>query len=152
MAGKYVLSLVTAALIGGILTGILPENSGGKLIRLLCGVFLLTAVLQPAAALELPDLNAWLSDFDRDAQAAVLEGEDYLAEEKRRVIRQRLETYILDKAKDLGLTLSVEVSLTEDDLPRSARLTGDYTQEQKDSLTYILKTELGIPEARQQWQ
>lgn len=152
MAGKYVLSLVTAALIGGILTGILPENSGGKLIRLLCGVFLLTAVLQPAAALELPDLNAWLSDFDRDAQAAVREGEDYLAEEKRRVIRQRLETYILDKAKDLGLTLSVEVSLTEDDLPRSARLTGDYTQEQKDSLTYILKTELGIPEARQQWQ
>ncbi len=152
MAGKYVLSLVTAALIGGILTGILPENSGGKLIRLLCGVFLLTAVLQPAAALELPDLNAWLSDFDRDAQTAVREGEDYLAAEKRRVIRQRLETYILDKAKDLGLTLSVEVSLTEDDLPRSARLTGDYTQEQKVSLTYILKTELGIPEARQQWQ
>lgn len=152
MVGKYVLSLVTAALVGGVLTGILPENSGGKLIRLICGVFLLTAVLRPVAALELPDLSAWMSDFEADAQTAVREGEDYLAGEKRRVIRQRLETYILDKAKGMGLTLSVEVSLTEDDLPQSVRLTGDYTREQRDSLTYILKTELGIPEARQQWQ
>lgn len=152
MAGKYVLSLVTAALIGGILTGILPEGGERKLVRLLCGVFLLTAVLRPVAALSFPDLKGWISDFDEEARAAVREGEDYMTAEKRRVITRRLETYILDKAKDLGLTLSAEIALSEEDLPRSVRLTGEYTQEQKNSLAHILETELGIPEARQQWQ
>ena len=40
MAGKYVLSLVTAALIGGIVTGFFPDGSFRRLLRLLCGVFL----------------------------------------------------------------------------------------------------------------
>ena len=35
MAGKYVLSLVTAALIGGIVTGFFPDGSFRRMLR--CG-------------------------------------------------------------------------------------------------------------------
>ena len=102
MAGKYVLSLVTAALIGGIVTGFFPDGSFRRLLRLLCGVFLLTVVLAPVSALEMPDLDSWLAGLDMDAWDAVQQGEDYVALRRREGICERLEAYILDKPQRLG--------------------------------------------------
>ena len=89
MAGKYVLSLVTAALIGGIVTGFFPDGSFRRLLRLLCGVFLLTVVLAPVSALEMPDLDSWLAGLDMDAWDAVQQGEDYVALRRREGICER---------------------------------------------------------------
>lgn len=152
MAGKYVLSLVTAALIGGIVAGFFPDGSFRRLLRLLCGVFLLTVVLAPVSALEMPDLDSWLAGLDMDARDAVQQGEDYVALRRREGICERLEAYILDKATALGADVSVRFTLDEQDLPRTVTLTGSYTPAQKQALARVLAEDLGIPEERQIWQ
>ena len=152
MAGKYVLSLVAAALIGGIIVGFFPDGSFRRLLRLLCGVFLLTVVLAPVSALEMPDMDTWLSNLDMEARNAVQEGEDYLVRQRRKGICERLEAYILDKAKALGASLSVRFTLSEEDLPETVTVTGTCTPAQKEALKKILAEDLGIPEERQKWQ
>ena len=152
MASRYVLSLITAALLGGIITGMLPGGSCGKLLKLLCGVFLLAAVLRPLGELELPDLELWLSQQDLDAQAAVADGLDFAQAQKRQVISQRLEAYILDKAAELGMDIVVELTLDKTHCPQAALLTGSVSQSQRERLGEILETELGIPKECQHWQ
>ncbi|MDY3780660.1 MAG: hypothetical protein SOZ90_00540 [Candidatus Faecousia sp.] len=151
MAGRYVLSLIAAALIGGILTGLFPGGTGGKLLKLLCGVFLLTAVLQPLGTLRLPDMDRWLASLDEEAQAAAETGTDYLRTQKRQVLLERLEAYILDKASELGMDLTVELTLDREDCPEAAALKGSYTAFQKSRLETLLETELGIPKECQRW-
>lgn len=152
MAGRYVLSLITAALIGGILTGLLPGSSCGKALKLLCGIFLMAAVLRPLGSLTLPDLDTWLESWDREAEAAARVGEDYLQAQKRQVISQRLEAYILDKAEQLGAQLTAKVTLDGQDCPEAVTLEGTWSQTQQEQLRQLLETELGIPKERQQWQ
>lgn len=152
MAGRYVLSLVTAALIGGIVTGFFPEGSFRRLLRMLCGVFLLTVVLSPVSALEMPDIGAWLSSLDEEARAAATQGEDYLSGQRQAVICRKTEAYILDKARELGAEVSARVTLNREELPESVALTGSCTPAQKEALTILIEEDLGIPEARQQWQ
>ena len=152
MASRYVLSLITAALIGGILTGLLPGGSCGKLLKLLCGVFLLAAVLRPLGKVELPDVELWLSGQDLDARAAVEEGMSYARSQKRQVICSRLEAYFLDKAAELGMDIGVELSLDGADCPQAVRLTGSVSQSRRERLGEVLETELGIPKENQCWQ
>lgn len=152
MAGRYVLSLATMALIGGIVTGFFPDGSFHRLFKMLCGVALLTVVLSPVSALEMPDIGAWLSTLDTEADAAVQEGESYLARQRQAVICEKLEAYILDKAKALGAAVQVRVTLTREELPEGVTLTGQYSPAQKEALTIAIEEDLGIPEARQQWQ
>ena len=128
MAGRYVLSLIAAALIGGILTGLFPGGTGGKLLKLLCGVFLLTAVLQPLGTLQLPDMDRWLAALDEEAQAAAETGTDYLRAQKRQVLLERLEAYILDKASELGMDLTVELTLDREGCPEAAADLEDIVQ------------------------
>lgn len=152
MAARYVLSLIAAALAGGILTGLLPGGSCGRALKLLCGVFLLAAVLRPVGKLELPDVGAWLENLDREAEAAARAGEDSIEAQRRQVISDRLEAYILDKAAGLGLEAAVELTLDENGLPDSAALTGTWTQTQREQMERILEEDLGVPKERQRWQ
>ena len=152
MASRYVLSLITAALIGGILTGLLPGGSCGKLLKLLCGVFLLAAVLRPLGKLELPDVELWLSQQDLDARAAVEEGMGYARSQKRQVICSRLEAYILDKAAELGASVQAEVSVNADLRPDGAVLTGNVSPYVKSRLSALLETHLGIAKEALVWK
>ena len=152
MAGKYVLSLVTAALIGGIVTGFFPDGSFRRLLRLLCGVFLLTVVLAPVSALEMPDLDGWLAGLDMDAWDAVQQGEDYVALRRREGICERLEAYILDKAAELGASVQAVVSVNADLRPDGAVLTGNVSPYVKSRLSALLETQLGIAKEALVWK
>ena len=74
-----------------------------------------------------------------------------LREELGKLISQQTEAYILDKAGELGLEVTVRVETrTEGNgipVPWSAELTGSWSQ----ALASALETELGIPAERQVW-
>ena len=67
------------------------------------------------------------------------------------IIAEQTEAYILDKAGELGLEVTVRVETrTEGNgipVPWSAELTGA----QSEALASALETELGIPAERQVW-
>lgn len=91
----------------------------------------------------------------RHYQAAVEERQEELADTQTEamasIIAEQTEAYILDKAGELGLEVTVRVETrTEGNgipVPWSAELTGSWSQ----ALASALETELGIPAERQVW-
>ena len=67
------------------------------------------------------------------------------------LIEAELESYISDKAADMGLTLRVQVTVEPDGsgvpVPVSVELTGPRSE----TLSRWLETELGVPAERQVW-
>ena len=71
------------------------------------------------------------------------------------IIEEETGAYILDKAESLGVTCQVEVVVAWDDeipQPRSACLTGTWTQAQRDALAEMMQADLGIPYERQSFE
>ena len=151
MAARYVLSLIAAALIAGILQSFVKEGSCARVLRLLCGLFLMVTALKPLKELQIPALEDWTASWNAEAGAAVREGEERYASEYSAVIIKQLEAYILDKAAQLGLSVQVQLTLTADNLPESALLTGQATQQQKQAMEAVIESDLGIPKEKQQW-
>ena len=119
----------------------------------ICGVLtvLLLVLLRPVLGADLEHLEL---DFDH-YQAAVEERQEELADTQTEamasIIAEQTEAYILDKAGELGLEVTVRVETrTEGNgipVPWSAELTGSWSQ----ALASALETELGIPAERQVW-
>ena len=119
--------------------------------EVLCAYGLLLALLRPVLGADLEHLEL---DFDH-YQAAVEERQEELADTQTEamasIIAEQTEAYILDKAGELGLEVTVRVETrTEGNgipVPWSAELTGSWSQ----ALASALETELGIPAERQVW-
>lgn len=151
MAARYVLSLIAAAFIAGILQSFVKEGSCARVLRLLCGLFLMVTALKPLKELQIPALEDWTASWNAEAGAAVREGEERYASEYSAVIIKQLEAYILDKAAQLGLSVQVQLTLTADHLPERVLLTGQATQQQKQAMESVIESDLGIPKEKQQW-
>ena len=151
---RYIIAVITASILGGILTSAVKEGGCGRLLKLMCGVFLLITVVQPIAGLEIPDLSAWTADIVSEGEQAVEQGENYFADQRDAIIKEKTEAYILDKAGELGIQIQAEVSVsdTEEPVPSGVVLTGSVEPGQKQRLEIILEQELGIPRENQLWQ
>ncbi len=152
--GQYLLSVTGAAVAGGIFRRLLPEKGTAGLIgKLLTGVFLALTVISPWTDIQLGQLEGLTLDISSQAAQAVADGEDRTNAALASVIKQECQAYILDKAQDLGLTLSVEVELSRDQIPVpvSVRLQGAAGPYAKSRLAQVLEEDLGIEKERQLW-
>lgn len=121
------------------------------LIKLLAGVFMALTVASPLLKLEMPDMESWLSGFSVDGEYAAALGEEMAAEAEQAIIKDRVETYIMDKAAGLGAMLHVEADLDEAGIPVSVTLTGAVAPDTKAQLTRIIESDLGIGKEAQRW-
>ena len=151
MLKNYVLSLIAAALVGGILLEVNREGPGGKVMKLLCGLFLLLTALGPLGRLRLPDLGDFQEVWREEAEAFVDRGEAYAQAERNRGIESRFTTYILDKAAALGFPAEIQLTLSGEGLPEGVTLEASPTPAQKEAMEAYLKAELGIPEEAVAW-
>ena len=152
MASRLVLSLICAALVTGMLQAITEKSSCARVLKILCGVFLMVTALRPLKAMQFPDLSAWSRIWDQEADRAVQEGQEVYARQYSAVIKQRLEAYILDIASQLGLSVRVQLELTQDSLPDRVTVTGQAGQTEKEQLQQRIAKELGIPKEKQLWK
>ena len=151
MAARYILSLCAAALVGGILMELNREGATGRVMKLLCGLFLMLTALGPFGKLKLPDLEGWNTQWREEAEAAVAEGEAYLEKARQAGISERLTAYILDKAAERHLELRAHVTLTEDGRPETVTLRGSPSEAQRLEMEDCLEAELGIPKGAVRW-
>lgn len=145
---QYILTVVTAAMLVGILQSLAGQGSMGTLTKLLGGVFLALTMLSPVMTLEIPDPAEWFADVVIDGESMAAEGTAMAAEAKADIIRSRLEAYILDKA---GADLTVAVELDDEGVPCGITLAGDVSPHTKAQLSRMLKDDLGLGEEVQQW-
>ena len=148
---RYILSVTAAAVLVSILRTLSGIGKMGKLINLLCGLFLVVTMLAPVIHLEIPDPGSWLEDHLAEGAAAADAGEVMAREYSDAIISAEVEAYILDKAASLGADLMVEVSLGEAGLPESVVLSGNISPADRQTLSRIIHNDLGMGEEAQTW-
>ncbi|MBQ9839066.1 MAG: hypothetical protein IJO56_06235 [Oscillospiraceae bacterium] len=150
---RYLLSVIAAAMIISILLGLIDKKSAQfNAIRLLCGVFLSASVLSPLIDLKLDDLQLYTHTVMEDAQSIAAYGVSMAQTEKNSIIKEKAETYILNKAAAMGATVTVTVSIgQEEGIPESISLRGNVSPLIMARLSRIIEEDLGIAEEDQMW-
>lgn len=147
----YLISVTAAALIcGAVSTLIGKTGSTSKLIKLLCGLFLTATVIKPVAELKLDEIYAFTEQLELSSNLAVSNGEEMASDEMKRIIKEKTEAYILDKAKVLGADVEVEVMLA-DMIPAGVCIEGEVAPFARTSLSACISQDLGIPPEEQIW-
>lgn len=151
----YLLTVVTAAIISGIAINLSGKKGlHGAIIKLLSGLFLSITVISPLAKIQLDNFSSYLSGIETDASAIISNAEKDANTAKTEIIKQQVETYILDEASRLGLELDVTVSFSEDTSlqPHAVCISGAISPYKKQKLQTIIQEDLGIPEEQQMWK
>lgn len=150
----YMLNLIVGAMACSILLNLFPGKPFSDIGKFLCGVFLTISLLQPLSE---ADFSRFLSpETQPDTQsgeALAAMGQAYSQNLLAQCIKQDAQTYILDKAASLGLSLDAEVILSQGDIPvpESVTLTGSADDAPRSRLEQIIVQDLGIPKENQLW-
>ncbi len=152
--GQYVISVATAAILCGMVLKIIPKGINQELLKILCGLFLAFTLISPLRELqpEKLDLQAWLDSFSAEEFSKA--GQEEARRDLEGIISQQTQAYILDKAKELGADIQVNVYLSGDPypIPEAVIITGRISSEQKIRLECVLEDELGIPKEFHTWK
>ena len=152
--GQYILSVGLAALVVAIIAEFSDQKSAtGTMIRMVCGLFLAFTAINPITKLNLGILETFSEQFFPDTSAAVSAGTDLAEESIHKIIKQKTQAYILDKAHSFGCSPEVEVTLGEGPapVPESVCVTGEIPFSARKELEKFLEQELGISKENQQW-
>lgn len=150
----YLLGIVAASFLVSLVCAF-PQTKGIKRVLTLCGgLFLLLTLVRPVLAFRVGDLRSYLDQYSLDDSVisqALEDGQN----ESARLITEQTSEYILDKAAELGASITPEVtlaSLSESyQYPYSVTIKGQWTPRQRQELTTYISQTLGIPEERQIW-
>ncbi len=148
--------LCAVSLLCGAALSILPEGGVKRVAEILCTASLILAVISPLKELDMDAYaleNARLHELETSLAQQGQEAGERL---KRLVIEQEYEAYILDKAKELNIELGgaeveVQWSLEGFWMPWGAELSSGCSPEERQRLSDILESDLGIPYERQRW-
>ena len=147
----WLTSVVLVSVLLSAVQSLIPPGSVRKAANFTGGLILLLVLLQPVLGMDLEDLHLDFSDYQAAMEERQADLADMQTETMASIIAERTQAYILDKAGELGVdvTVQVETAAGEDGVPVpwSAELTG----ERSESLSSYLETELGIPAERQVW-
>lgn len=145
--------VTAAAIICAVLRGLPLSGSIKKLMQILCGIFMLLTVFSVHEAGSLDGCGDILGNVSQQAQDIVQNSKEDTLEQMRKIIIAETEAYILDKAKNYGAELSVEVSVNDSDLPVPCGVTirGSVSPYARRQLQQIIADDLGIETGEQEW-
>ena len=150
---EYVLGILAAAMICGIVLCFAEKSKEGPLLKLICGLVLTFSLAEPVLNIRSGDWKSLGLDFQMEADEAAEAGRVQGENKVRELIKQETEAYIMDKARELDLHIGAEVILSDQALPAPAAvtITGTLPPYGKAKLSRIIQEELGIPREKQTW-
>lgn len=151
---KYLISLCAAALLCALVRALVPGGRMKKLCSLLCGIFLMTAALSDISGWKLSDFAQELSKMQVAAEQARTGVEIRNREALCAIIKSKTEAYIWDKAQELDLSVSIEVTVESGSgypYPSGVQITGVFTPQQRKALEAYIEENLAIGKERQIW-
>ena len=152
--GAYILRLTAAAVICGLISGIVGTKGAlASIVKLMTGLFLCFSVISPFLKMNVTSFTGYLEDLQVNGDEIVMEGESAVKKELETIIKSKTEAYILDKAASYGAELAVEVSVdsTETPVPNAVRVSGVISPYGKKQLQQIIANDLGIALEAQVW-
>ena len=151
----YLLAVSAAALLLSLVLSVLPKGSVKKAANFTGSLLLLLVVITPLAKLEISDLARSIAQINMEVEQMQSGVQIQNREIMAQIIKTECETYILDKAAQMSIHVSAEVTVSEVGdypYPVSVVLQGNVTQEDKTWMEHIIEQDLGIPAEKQEWQ
>jgi hypothetical protein len=155
-AGSWVRAIAGAALICAVAFALTPKGKVKSVLKLVCGIVLICAIVNPVIKKNLPDMSMDMSKYRDEADEITNNAKDTKNSLSRTIIEDKLKAYILDKAKSYNAQLdSVSVSVKWGDeecwYPYEVSLTANIGEKEKGLISNAIEAELGIPKERQYW-
>lgn len=147
---QWILNIVSCALLLGLANQFMPEGSVRKVVRFTGALLLCIVLLQPVKDLSLALPEADLSAYQQTVSVLELELTAQRESAFKKSIEAQTQSYIKDKALELGLTVRAEVTAQMQDgapLPHSAVLYG----KREEALACYMEQALGITGENQTW-
>lgn len=151
----YLLTVVCVAMISSIAINMISKKSPhAAIIKLIAGLIMSITIISPWLKIDFENLSLYLSDFETEAQNAVVDGTEYASTTLSTIIKDNAEAYILDKANQLGLSIEVEVCLSDESppMPTFAEIHGTVSPYAKARLQEIIENDLAISKENQLWK
>ena len=134
---QYVISVVAAAMLCGIVVRLFPNGSGKQVGKLICGLFLAYTVLSPISRVDFSKLPDFSLRYMDDAEDAAAMGENLARDSMADIIKEETEAYILDKAAD--------------NLPAAFTISGEASPYARRKIQAMIANDLGISKENQKW-
>lgn len=148
---ESVFSILVVSVSVSVLLQVIPDTGGKELLHILCGVLLTVVILGPITEFPLEDFLNFQQYVPESPDALLDAGRETADAAKRQYITDRLESYILDKAKAMGAEILPEVCVDEACMPVYAEIHGEIAPQIQKTLEQILIGDLGITKENQRW-
>lgn len=149
-------SVIYASLFCALALSLTPEGRVKTAERLICGVVILLVIFMPLFSFDYDSYASFTAKYSELGKELAESGRDKTLKLNRTLIEDELCAYILDKAKNSGISISdVSAQLSWDDegywYPVSLSLSGSFSGSEREELGAIIEAELGVPEENQTW-
>lgn len=150
----YLIRLTAAAILAAILRKMTPDEHHNWAVRLGSGLLILITAFAPLVQVD-PFQAARAVVVRGYGDPLSTEGVDHAANKlMEELISDAAESYILDKAGEMGVNIEAMVETALQDrypVPWSVTINSDAAEYQRDALSEMITKDLGIPAERQGW-
>ena len=152
IVADYILSVVCAAVLCDII-GILfdGKKTVSGVVNLVLGIVMTVIILKPVLFTKTLTLNTYWNNLQYVRESTLAEGSTYAKIYQSEFIKDKVESYIIEKINSLGADAVVEVSLNDENLPVAAKFTGNLLPYTKVQLETYLQTSFGIQKECVTW-
>ena len=153
---SWLIGITAAALVVALVDNLLPVGAVKKIAKLACGLLLLISMLKPIFGIDDHLLAVVLTEYRMEAQGSA----EALELENKRLVKMIIEeetgAYIQDKAAEIGIICSAEVSCAVLDngmpYPQSVVIIGELTEKERQSISRIIEGELAVSAENQHYE
>ena len=153
---SWLIGVTVSALIAALADGLIPDGTVKKVGKLIGGLLILFAVLQPLGTLDYEDISEILVDYRirSEEYSTVLETENIQL--IKTIIEDETAAYIQDKAGELGITCEAKVTCKVNEnktpYPASVAIYGDLSENQIEALSKIIEGDLAVAAESQYYE
>ena len=140
----------------GIASTLTDDRGTKHIMKILCTCIMLICVLEPVKQIDFDSFSLDMAKYRALENEMLRNGDEMNARMNREVIENEYAAYIVEKARELGITVNNADVKTKWDTegiwaPYETYIEYENNGWEADSLKKLIKLRLGIPEERQIW-
>lgn len=145
---QWLTGVTCAALIAALAENLMPKGAVKQVGKLVCALALLCAVLRPVLVLDVSRAGPAFRRLQEETDARRAGLEQQGSAMLKTLIERECGAYIVDKAAQLGVACRAQVECVPGEgntwLPHTACITGQPEKSQRQALTAMIHSEIGI--------
>ena len=149
---EYVLSVVSVSLLSSIVLAIAPKKgASAQILKMLTGLAIVITLVHPLVRISFVNTRDYFQVSKTETDIAVQAGKEMAEKTTAEIIKETLESYILDRAKTMDAQVQVNITLSESFTPESVQITGQLSPYARSALQQYIANDIGIAKEQQYW-